>query len=310
MGDRRAVSTWLFLAMAAAGTVFPYENAAPQEPKVEAVQVAQGGPPPGVVRGGGGPGRTHRDDVPPEITEYKLSIPAPKRIVYVSSGAREEGDGSRAKPWMNLAAALTQLIPGDRLVMLPGRYRGPLVIGETCKDGTSEAPIQVFAEVDGVLHGRKAEPALEVRRAHWVFEGFEIIPGDGGGAGFATYGPGAHDITLHKSHLHNGFGDGVFIGPHSQRVTVANSHIHQFGPRGGGKKKAKRNGAGGVGVRIAPGTREISVISNQIHHNRGEHVDVMTPQAMPKDREGKTLLPAEQIKVDGNVSSEFAADDK
>ena len=143
--------------------------------------------------------------------------------------------GTLERPWSDLQASFARLAPGDRLVILPGRYRGPFVIDEPAVDGTAERPIELLARVDSVFTGTNGEPVLEARKAHWVLRGFEIAPGNQASFGFATRGAGAHDIRFANGHLHDGLHSGILIGPGSARIQLADNHVHIFGPMDKGR---------------------------------------------------------------------------
>ena len=223
----------------------------------------KGGAPEGGPRGAGAGRAEHPEE---------LKLDPPKgRLLWVASRGESGGDGSEARPFNDLQAALRQLRPGDRLVMRPGRYFGPVRIDESCAEGTGETPIELYARVDAVLEGRNGEPVLTVARRGWKLIGLEIEPGREGGP--ALVAAGAKDLVVYKGHFHDGWGDGVWIEPGSERVTFDTTHIHIFGPRGGPPEKR----SGVVGLRIAPDTRGIAVVASNIHNIAGPPVKVLSP---------------------------------
>lgn len=44
----------------------------------------------------------------------------------------DAGDGSKARPWATLETAAAAVAPGDTVMVMPGDYRGPLVIETPC----------------------------------------------------------------------------------------------------------------------------------------------------------------------------------
>ncbi|MBW2284632.1 MAG: hypothetical protein JRF65_08550 [Deltaproteobacteria bacterium] len=220
-----------------------------------------------------------------EIDQVVLP-PAVNKAYFVSPAAEGEEDGSESRPWKNVSKAFRSLGPGDRLVLMPGTY-GPIMVGQGCADGQTDMPIEVLARVNAVITGKDETPSVEVRKAHWHFYGLEISPGKARGAAFMTYGTGARHILLDRSHLHDGLGDGVVVGPHSRDITIANSHIHRFGH----PDKAPD----AYGIRILPGVRDIRITGNKIHTNFAGPYTVVGPERHPGDREGNPLDAADGI---------------
>jgi hypothetical protein len=175
------------------------------------------------------------------------------------------------------------LAPGDRLIILPGRYRGPFVIDDPAIDGTAERPIELLARVDAVFVGTNMEPVLEVRKAHWVLRGFEIAPGAQASFGFATRGRGAHDIRFANGHLHDGSHSGILIAPGSARIDLADNHVHIFGPMEQGRANdTVRTGTNPVvGIVIAPGTTDITLSGNNVHNIAGPPFLILEPGQFP-----------------------------
>lgn len=208
--------------------------------------------------GGKGKGKQRKDDDANKRRAYKAAIPAPKRTFFISAKAEPDGDGTEARPWRDLQTSLCRLEPGDRLVMRPGNYRGAFVIDDTCKAGTAEAAIQVYAEEDAIITaGTKGQASLTMRKPFWVLEHIEIMGGKGREPAIVIEGPGAHDILLNDLHPHNGWTHGIVIGREARRVTLANSHIHNFGHPAHGK-------TGGC-VYVEDGAAEIALVGNNIH---------------------------------------------
>lgn len=205
--------------------------------------------------------------------------------------------GTLERPWGDLQTAFARLKPGDRLIILPGKYRGPFVIDDPALDGTAERPIEVVARVDAVFKGTDAQPVLEIRKAHWVLRGFEIIPGDEASFGFATRGSGAHDISFSRGHLHDGLHSGILIAPGSARITISSSHVHIFGPMNRGKAMdLPASGANPVvGVVIAPGTADITFEGTNVHNIAGPPLLVLEPNQYPVAAGAKPLPAAVRV---------------
>ncbi len=185
----------------------------------------------------------------PALAEVETAFPVPRRILYVSAEAKEEGDGSEARPWKDLARAVCRLEPGDRLVILPGPYTAALSISDGCRAGTAEAPIQVFGE-EAFLHAAEGSVGVTATLPFWQFYHLQIVLGRPGSRGFATSGPRATDILFDRGHVYEGNGAAILVGAGSARVRITNTHVHQSG-----------------GVRIEPGAKDVTLAGNKIHHN-------------------------------------------
>lgn len=239
----------------------------------------KGGPPEGGPRGAGRNLSEH-----PE--ELKLP-PAKGRTLWVYGGAAAGGDGSEARPWKDLQAALRQLRAGDRLVVKIGKYVGPFSIDESCADAPPDNPIEVHTKVDAVLRASGDAPVLTVKRRGWTFHGLDIEPGRGGGPALVI--DGGKDLRFSHGHFHDGWGDGVWIQPGSERVTFETTHIHIFGPRGG--PPAGRRTV--IGVRVAPGTSGIAFVGSNLHNIGGPPVKVLTPSEFGDTK----LVPAAEVRM-------------
>lgn len=193
----------------------------------------------------------------PEMEERPARFAEPRRLFYVSADAKVEGDGSEARPWKELQPALCRLEPGDRLVLLPGVYAGAVRIGESCKPGRADAPIQVFGE-EAFFHAAEGAYALTVSRPFWHFSHMQMVLDRPGASGLAVLGEEAHDIVFDRGHVYEGEGTGMLLGAGSARVAISNSHIHQTG-----------------GIRIEAGARDVTLSSNKIHHNFGAALRIL-----------------------------------
>jgi hypothetical protein len=220
----------------------------------------------------------------PLLEEVKTRFREPSRVFYASSGAPAEGDGTEAKPWKDVQKALCRLEPGDRLVLLPGVYSGPWVIGPGCRDGTADAPIQLFGEESFLHGGAEKRPLLTISRAHWQIWNPELVLGPAATAGVLVSGPGAHDVLLDDLHIYDGPGHAVRIGDGSSRVTVSNSHVHQSsgilvsGPAKGllfTGNKIHHNFAGPITLAGGPAgpVQDVVVSRNKLHNDQGPAVE-------------------------------------
>lgn len=174
---------------------------------------------------------------PPE-TSHDPRFPAPRRTFHVD-------------PTGDLQAAICRLEPGDRLVVAPGTYKGPFRIAGTCRNGTVDAPIQVFA-TDAFLEPHGNSDVLTVERAHWQFRGVQIALMESNATGLSIVGPGAHHIAIDHTHIYEGRGAAIQIRGRASAIALSNSHIHHTN-----------------GIEVSAESSEIGVLNNHIHHNRG-----------------------------------------
>ena len=200
---------------------------------------------------------------PPAV--FALSLPAPRRTFYASPALAEEGDGSEARPWKDLQAALCALSPGDRLIVKPGVFAGSYEVSGSCRDGTEEAPIQVVMR-GAILRPASEKPALTLERAHWSLDGLWVVLADFNSTAVLTRGRGAHHIVLDHCQIYQGAGSGVTVGAGSSFVTISNSHIHNMG------LLSARSDF--YAVQVERGARDVTVIANKLHHVSGGSIRV------------------------------------
>jgi hypothetical protein len=215
--------------------------------------------------------------------EWKPPVPKPARVFYASAEAVAEGDGSEAKPWKDLQAALCRLKPGDQLVLAAGSYRGSFVIGGTCSDGTAEAPIHLTTRGGMLQQPTSKEYVLKIEKSHWYVEGPQMVLNELP-VNAVVVGSGAHDVVLERLHVFEGKGSGVVIGQGTSNITISNSHIHHFN----GEPPALS-----AGIVIHPGTSGLRLIRNHLHHNRGG--SIRTIGAPAKGESGREQVENLQI---------------
>jgi hypothetical protein len=227
------------------------------------------------------------------VHEDELELPpAMARTLYVKPRVQEPGDGSRERPWSDLREALSELRPGDRLVVLPGRYEGPVVIDDSCADGTPEAPIEVWGKIGAVFRIRSEAPVLTVKKAYWHLIGLEIVPGKKGTAALLISGDGARGVRYDRGHARDGWGDGIIIGPGASEITITGCHLHHFGHDRFNREAST--------ITVHPGTRDILIELNNIHNMPGEPIRVISPEETAATGGGDQLPPAEGVVVADN----------
>jgi hypothetical protein len=235
----------------------------------------------------------------PEVRPFVAKVPEPRRTLFVAAGA-ENGDGSEAHPWGDLQASLCALEPGDRLRVRAGKYPGSFQIDTPCRDGSAQAPIQVFFDGKATLLARGESSPLTIRKAHWHMVGVYLKCKNSLAAGISVDGPGAHDLTLDGTRVSDGAGPGVRIGAQAARITIANSRISKTG--------LKTSGNASVGIEIEAGTQNILLANNHLHENPLGSVRVDPPESGGHPSRN-LVLRANTIRNDGTTSIDVAAAD-
>ena len=214
----------------------------------------------------------------PAAAPHDPRFPEPRRTFHVDSEGAAPGDGSAERPWTDLQAALCRLEPGDRLIVAPREYTGSFRIGAGCRDGTGDAPIQLFAPDAFLLPGRDGD-VLTIERAHWQLSRVQIALRDSRAAGLVLAGAAAQHLAVDRSHISEGDGAAIRITGGASDVTVSNSHIHHSGGvviDGAARIRllnnhVHHNRASGVAV---AGTRELTISGNRIHNDRDSAIAV------------------------------------
>ncbi len=209
----------------------------------------------------------------PRPMEPAAALPEPRRSVFVSPEAAPGGDGTRMRPWRDLQAALEALGPGDRLVLLPGSYDGPITVGEACRDGAEGSPVQVVAEDGAVLRAHGDGAVLTVARGFWSFRGIVIEPGRSTSFSGVHLAPAARDVVFDLGRLRGGKGPGIGIASGAQRITISRCDISGFW-RGGAKVSH--------GILVNARVHELTVAGNAIHNNQGCGIFVAGPRGKGK----------------------------
>ncbi|MEO8191702.1 MAG: right-handed parallel beta-helix repeat-containing protein, partial [Acidobacteriota bacterium] len=224
----------------------------------------------------------------PERPVFSSALAPAARTLHVSRQAPPAGgDGSRERPWNDLQAAVRSLSPGDRLLVGPGEYRGPLRIDASCRNGMPQAPIQVVFE-KATFAGSGSEPVVTAGRAFWRFEGFSAGLEEGPEPAFAVEGPDARGIVFDRARISGGAGPGARIGAGASDVVLANSSFSRSG-RG-------VSPVGAIGISIEPGSTGVRVVGNRVFDRPSGAVRIGPPIAV-----SGTGPPPRDIVVEGNT---------
>lgn len=219
------------------------------------------------------------------------------RTFYVSPEGNDLNPGTESRPWATISRGVSELGPGDTLVIRGGTYHEAIVINVS---GTPDAPIEikgaegevVIVDASGLgsngitlapgvshvrilnlrvlgadvwcisLHGGNSHVHLEEVEAADCEVGIHMTTGYSGQQ--PANGP-VDNVTVVRSLIHDNLYSGIDCtpGPCSD-VTVAWSSIYGNGAEGG-------FGADGIG---AESGERWAVIGCDIHHNGGDGVDL------------------------------------
>jgi hypothetical protein len=170
------------------------------------------------------------------------------------------GDGSRETPWNNLQFALNQLKPGDRLIVLNGKYPGKYAIGAGAVDGEDAAPISVYFASDATLEGDPpgepcVAPVLSLGRSNWKLVGLNLKPQA------CSVGVSVEDkvtgLVIESPHISEGAGFGLVVAPGASEIEVLSGHLHHLGSLEGKDKEARGKG-------VAPETSPYAAVKAPI----------------------------------------------
>ncbi|NNB95104.1 DUF1565 domain-containing protein [Corallococcus exiguus] len=282
-----------------AGTQAPATNTG--TPKVEKTPSAPGKAPPiGVQPVENTPAAQmpdHADHTPiaepgpqPAVSAQAMQeTPAttPAHDWVVSPNGDDGAQGTEAAPLKTIAMAVSKAGPGDRIRVLAGTYAERVVLGDNTKAGTPEAKITLQGEGRPKLTpGSGSGAAVQVRRANWVIDGFDIDV-EGQPIFGVTFEGDVQGTVLANSELHNGTGGaGVTLFNNAKGPTIENNNIHDFVRTTGNKDSH--------GIVMQPASYDATVRNNDIHDVSGDSVQCLGPEGF------SDLPPATGLLVENN----------
>ncbi|RKH86695.1 DUF1565 domain-containing protein [Corallococcus sp. AB045] len=219
------------------------------------------------------------------MQEAPATTPAHEWVV--SPNGDDGAQGTEAAPLRTIAMAVSKAGPGDRIRVLAGTYSERVVLGDNTQAGTPEAKITLQGEGRPKLTpGSGSGPAVQVRRANWVIDGFDIDV-EGQPIFGVTFEGDVQGSMLANSELHNGTGGaGVTLFNNARGATIENNNIHGFVRTTGNKDSH--------GIVMQPASYDVTVRNNDIHDNSGDSVQCLGPEGF------SDLPPATGLLVENN----------
>ncbi len=199
------------------------------------------------------------------------------RTIHVRNEWPTPGSGAQEDPYRDLPRALSALTPGDRLIVWPGRYNGPIDISKSYRDGTPDRPIEVVMAAGALFFGKEGmdapidRPLLTVDRSHWHFYELELEPH--WMRPTMRLSENIQGITIVSGHMLKGVGHGVEIQDGVSDVLITDTHMHHLGTLRGAKRNFRDPEA--AGVAIAPSASNIELMSLVMHHMEGAAVHAL-----------------------------------
>lgn len=190
---------------------------------------------------------------------------------FVSPAGSDGAEGSREKPFRTIRRALAAVGPGEAIRVQAGKYAESIVIGGDAQKGREDAPITLLGEgMPKIVPGGSGGALLQVRRPHWIVEGFEFdVRGERRFA--AVFEGDTRGSKLRNSHLHGGtLGGGITTHGQAQGVLIERNHIHDF---------RKPNNDDSHGIVIQATSQDIVIRGNHIHDTSGDAVQCLKPDS-------------------------------
>ncbi|MCP3144528.1 right-handed parallel beta-helix repeat-containing protein [Pyxidicoccus xibeiensis] len=203
---------------------------------------------------------------------------------YVSTSGSDQAAGSKQAPFRTIGRALKAVGPGEAIRVLPGEYKGSVVIDGGVKAGRADAPITLLGTQHPKIVPGASGAVVQIRKPFWVVDGFDIdVKGQ---PRFAVVFEGnTEGSVLAGSRIHHGaLGGGVTTYGGARKVTIEGNDIHHF------RKKPKGDSHGVV---VQATSRDITIRDNDIHDNSGDSVQCLKPDSA-------SVTPARGVVVEGN----------
>ncbi|WP_414473413.1 hypothetical protein [Microvirga sp. M2] len=203
---------------------------------------------------------------------------------FVAPSGGMAATGSRSDPLQSIQAALERAMPGDTIVLAPGRYFQDI---RTVRNGQPGHPIVVTGGRGAILSGAGANRIVQINHDYIELHGFTIDGRHSAAEGKNSYrdkliyaigsqpGDGVTGLRIVHMNLRNAGGECVRLRYYAQRNEIANSTIENCGIHDFVYKEGGKNGEGvyigtapeQLGQRGAPDASIDRSDANWIHHN-------------------------------------------
>ena len=201
-----------------------------------------------------------------------LAGPAFGGTYYVSPDGTAENDGSSGRPWPSVEFALARVGGGQVIVLKPGFYRRPILIGRQCS-GTKDAPTVIRSERKWkAVVGGSPTHGVYTEGCDWVvIDGLEVF-----GALVDGIKVQGNDSVVRNCWVHNNTSMGIAIHGR-KRWTIENNliefngqHIQfQHGIYADGEDWVVRNNVvrhnAGYGIQLYPSCRNGRAENNLVY---------------------------------------------
>jgi hypothetical protein len=204
--------------------------------------------------------------------------------LHVAPGGSDEAAGTRGAPFATINRALAAAMPGDRVLLAPGRYRQDV---KSARDGRPDRPITIAGPADAVVQGAGGDRVVEINHDFHVLSGFAVDGKLDGRKTKKSYrdklvyvigrapGRGVTGLRVIGLTVRNAGGECIRLRYLTTRSEISGS---QIGPCGAYDYILKEGGKNGEGIYIgtapeqrgkwgAPDERVDRSDGNWIHHN-------------------------------------------
>lgn len=164
------------------------------------------------------------------------SKPSPTgRVLHVSAGADAGGNGSKARPFASINAALAEAKAGDTVAVGKGTYRSPVT---TVRAGKPGKPIRIVgsgARITGDGEGR----LVQILHSHVTLESFDLSKGN-----ILVWVFHAKGARILGNNLHDASGECIRLKYFARANEVAGNRIDGCGREGFDLSDDDKNGEG------------------------------------------------------------------
>ena len=196
--------------------------------------------------------------------------------LYVSPSGNDKNPGTEAAPFATISKAVTDLKPGDQVLVRGGVYNESVRVQDT--HGTADAPIHIRAYpnekpvIDGT--GKMPNGVVIFTLSSWIrFDGFEVR--NGPKSGILLYD--VQDIKIRGNDVHHHFRFGIHVVTDdrkkrgsTRRILIESNKVHHNVQQNANRKA--RLWMQGIGTFRA---EAVEIRDNDVYENFGEGIDAV-----------------------------------